>query len=226
MIGHSVGEIAAAHVAGVLSLADACTLVAARGELMGGLPDGGAMAAVQAAEDEVAGSLAGFGGRLSVAAVNGPRSVVVSGDADALGEWLPQWEGRKTTRLRVSHAFHSHRLEPMLGEFRRVVAGLRFAEARIPVVSNVTGALAGGELADPGYWVRHAREAVRFADGIAALHAHGVTRFFEFGPGGALTAMARECLGDDEDAVLVPALRARQPEAVAFAAFLAQAHIS
>ena len=134
--------------------------------------------------------------------------------------------GRKSTRLRVSHAFHSHRLEPMLGEFGRVVAGLRFAEARIPVVSNVTGALVGGELADPGYWVRHAREAVRFADGVRTLRGEGVTRFFELGPGGALTAMARECLGDDPDAVLVAALRARQPEPVAFAAFLGQAHIS
>ena len=230
LIGHSVGEIAAAHVAGVLSLPDACTLVAARGELMGGLPDGGAMAAVAAGQEEITASLARFTRRLSVAAVNGPRSVVVSGDADALHEWLPQWQGRKTARLRVSHAFHSHHLDPMLAGFRQVAAGLRLAEPRIPVVSNVTGALVTDELADPEYWVRHAREAVRFADGVRTLRNQGVTRFFELGPGGALTAMARECLDDDAGphdqtgTVLVPALRSRQPEPAAFAAFLGQAH--
>ncbi len=226
LIGHSVGEIAAAHVAGVLSLADACTLVAARGRLMGALPGGGAMAAVEATEEEVAASLAGYAGRLAVAAVNGPRAVVVSGDADALDEWLPRWDGRRVTRLRVSHAFHSPLMDPMLDEFRQVAAGLTFGEPQIPVVSNLTGALVAGELADPGYWVRHVREAVRFADGIAVLHAQGVTRFFEFGPGGALTALARQVLDGETETVLIAALRARQPEPEAFAGFLAQAHIA
>ena len=226
LIGHSVGEIAAAHVAGVLSLADACTLVAARGRLMGALPGGGAMAAVEATEEEVAASLAGYAGRLAVAAVNGPRAVVVSGDADALDEWLPRWDGRRVTRLRVSHAFHSPLMDPMLDEFRQVAAGLTFGEPQIPVVSNLTGALVAGELADPGYWVRHVREAVRFADGIAVLHAQGVTRFFEFGPGGALTALARQVLDGQDGMVLAAALRARPTEPAAFAGFLAQAHIA
>ncbi|WP_158698040.1 acyltransferase domain-containing protein, partial [Streptomyces prunicolor] len=228
LVGHSVGEVAAAHVAGVLSLSDACVLVAARGRLMGGLPVGGAMAAVRATEAEVRESLAGFGGRLSVAAVNGPRAVVVSGGQEVLEEWLqlPLWQGRRTTKLRVSHAFHSALVEPMLGEFADVVGQLQFAEPVIPVVSNVTGALTGpGELADPVYWVRHAREAVRFADGIAALAEAGVTRFVEVGPDGSLTALAREVLEEaGETAVVVAVLRARQSEPEAFAAFLGQAY--
>ncbi|UYQ66233.1 type I polyketide synthase [Streptomyces peucetius] len=232
VIGHSVGEIAAAHVAGVLSLADACELVVARGRLMGGLPAGGAMVAVQAGEVEVAESLAGFVGRLEIAAVNGPRAVVVSGDADAVEEWLAGWQGRKATRLRVSHAFHSPRMEPMLAEFEETVRGLRFDEPRIALVSNVTGGLVSAEVADPEYWVRHVRQAVRFADGVQTLWDLGVRRFLELGPDGVLTAMARQCLEDGEardvdvDAVLVSALRAKQEEASTFAGFLARAHIA
>ncbi|MGH3375541.1 MAG: type I polyketide synthase, partial [Actinoallomurus sp.] len=222
LIGHSVGELVAAHVAGVLSLPDACALVTARGRLMGALPEGGGMAAVQATEEEIAESLSAFEGRLSIAAVNGPRAVVVSGDLDALDEWLPQWQDRKTSRLRVSHAFHSHRMEPMLEEFRQVAEQLSFAEPRIPVVSNLTGEVVSAELTDPGYWVDHVRQAVRFTDGIRALHEQGVTRFFELGPDGVLTAMARQSL-DEDDAVFVSALRARKPEAETFAAFLGQA---
>ncbi|MFF3690544.1 SDR family NAD(P)-dependent oxidoreductase [Streptomyces sp. NPDC002187] len=228
LIGHSVGEIAAAHVAGVLSLADACALVVARGRLMGALPGGGAMVAVQADEAEVAESLSGFVGRLEIAAVNGPRAVVVSGDADAVEEWLPSWEGRKTTRLRVSHAFHSPRMEPMLAEFEQVARGLRFEKPRIAVVSNVTGALVSDELTDPLYWVRHVRQAVRFADGVRTLHDAGVRRFLELGPDGVLTVMARQCLEElgAQDTVLVPALRARHSEAETFAGFLGQAHLT
>ncbi|MGW7468545.1 type I polyketide synthase [Streptomyces xantholiticus] len=222
LIGHSVGEIAAAHVAGVLSLADAAELVVARGRLMGVLPSGGAMVAVQAGEAEVAASLVGFEGRLEIAAVNGPLAVVVSGDGDAVEEWLPRLEGRKTSRLRVSHAFHSPRMEPMLDEFRAVAERLTYAEPRIPVVSNVSGELVSGF--DAEYWVRHVRQAVRFADGVTRLWDLGVRRFLELGPDAVLTAMARQCVEDDTEAAFIPALRAKHSESETFAAFLGRAH--
>ncbi|WP_432040684.1 SDR family NAD(P)-dependent oxidoreductase, partial [Streptomyces cucumeris] len=226
LIGHSVGEIVAAHVAGAMSLPDACALVVARGRLMGALPTGGAMVAVQAAESEVAESLAGFGGRLEIAAVNGPRAVVVSGDADAVEEWLPRVEGRKTTRLRVSHAFHSPRMEPMLAEFRTVAEGIRFSEPRIPVISNVSGKQVTAELCEADYWVAHVRHAVRFADGVQTLYDLGVRRFLELGPDAVLTAVAGQCVPTGSDAVFVSALRAKHSEATTFAAFLGTAHIA
>ncbi|MEU3459408.1 SDR family NAD(P)-dependent oxidoreductase [Streptomyces sp. NPDC006733] len=222
LIGHSVGEIAAAHVAGVLSLADAAELVVARGRLMGALPAGGAMVAVQAAEAEVTGSLAGFEGRLEIAAINGPTSVVVSGAQDALTDWLAQWEGRKTTRLRVSHAFHSPLMEPMLDEFRAVADKLSYSSPRIPVVSNVFGEVVS--VFDADYWVRHVRGAVRFADGVGTLWELGVRRFLELGPDAVLTAMARQCVEDDTEAVFLPALRAKHGELDTFAGFLGHVH--
>ncbi len=218
--GHSIGEVAAAHVAGVFSLVDACALVAARGRLMQALPEGGAMLALQATEDEVRPLL---GGLVSIAAVNGPRAVVVSGVEGAVEEIRAHFGDRKSTRLRVSHAFHSPLMDPMLDDFHRVVEGLSFGTPLIPVVSNLTGQVAASEeLCSPDYWVRHVREAVRFADGIRTLTATGVTRFLELGPDGVLTAMAAESA--DADAVLVPALRKNRTEECAVVDALARLH--
>ncbi|MEU1287490.1 SDR family NAD(P)-dependent oxidoreductase, partial [Kitasatospora sp. NPDC005856] len=209
LLGHSIGEVAAAHVAGVLSLADAGALVAARGRLMQALPEGGAMLAVQAAEAEVR---AEIGDRLDVAAVNGPASVVVSGPAEVVEEFAARWtaEGRRTSRLTVSHAFHSALMEPMLAEFTEVLAGLTFAEPRIPIVSNLTGAVVDPEeIRTPGYWARQVRGTVRFADGLAHLAGRGVTRYLELGPDGVLCGLAQQSV---TEAVFVPVLRRGEAE--------------
>ncbi|MFF5854538.1 type I polyketide synthase [Streptomyces sp. NPDC012751] len=217
LAGHSVGEIAAAHVAGVLDLDDACTLVAARGRLMQALPEGGAMVAVQATEDEVRPLL---DDRVGLAAVNGPSSVVLSGEEEAV---LAVAAGfAKTKRLTVSHAFHSPLMDGMLEEFRAVTGKLAFHPPRLPLVSALTGRPATAEqLGDPGYWVRHVRETVRFADAFAALTASGAGRFVELGPDAVLTGLARECPHTD-DALFVALGRRHGDEPATLTAGLAR----
>ncbi|MFB7637123.1 beta-ketoacyl synthase N-terminal-like domain-containing protein, partial [Streptomyces sp. NPDC056149] len=226
LIGHSVGELVAAHVAGVLSLADACSLVAARGRLMQALPEGGAMLAVQAREEEIAGLLSES---VSLAAVNGPESVVVSGDADAVDvvrDWA-ETNGRKSSRLRVSHAFHSHRMDGMLAEFASVAESLAYEAPRIPVISTLTGAVASGdEVCSAAYWVRQVREAVRFADAVRAAADSGVSRFVEVGPDGVLTALAAATVAESEAAaVCIATQRADRDPEHAFVTGLAELHV-
>ena len=191
--GHSIGEITAAHVAGVLSLDDACTLVAARARLMRSLPSGGVMIAVQASEEELGELSAG----VSVAAVNAPDGLVLAGEADQVQLVAAQFAelGRRTRQLQVSHAFHSAAMDPILDDFRRAAERVSFHPPQIPLISNVTGGYAtAGLIGEAGYWVRHVRETVRFAAGIATLAASGVTAFLELGPSGALAALAQQNL--------------------------------
>ncbi|MFD9702976.1 SDR family NAD(P)-dependent oxidoreductase [Lentzea sp. NPDC059081] len=225
VLGHSIGEVAAAHVAGVFSLPDACALVAARARLMQELPSGGAMVSLQASEDEVIASLEGVVD-VSIAAVNGPRAVVVSGAVDAVLGVAKLWEerGRKVRRLSVSHAFHSPLMEPVLGAFHEVAARITYQPPQIAIVSNVTGeVLTADEVCSAGYWVRHLRQPVRFHDGVRRMRAEGVGKVLEIGPDGVLSAMAAECL-PGEDVVFIPLQRKEQDEANAVVTALARAH--
>ncbi|MFZ4265066.1 SDR family NAD(P)-dependent oxidoreductase, partial [Streptomyces arboris] len=224
--GHSIGELAAAHAAGVLDLADAASLVAARGRLMQSARTDGAMIAVQAGEDEVAALLAGREGQVAIAALNSPTSTVISGDEAAVEEVAGQLrqQGRKVKRLTVSHAFHSPHMDEVLEEFRRVAQGLTYHPARIPVVSNVTGTLATDEqLSSPAYWAGHIRAAVRFTDTVRHLEEQGVTTFLEVGPDGVLSALAGDTVANPGTVVAVPTLRRERPARQTLLAALATA---
>ena len=220
--GHSIGEIAAAHVAGVLSLSDACALVAGRGRLMQQLGGGGAMVAIAATEAEITAALDRAGGQVAVAAVNGPRSVVVSGAGVAVAEAGRYWrqQGRRVRRLRTSHAFHSPLVEPMLAELAAVAAGLSYAPPRVPVVCALTGEPDAELVASAGYWVRQAREPVRFADCVRWLAQAGARVFAELGPDGTLSALGQATTAagagvtgvSGADAVWVPLQRTGRPE--------------
>ncbi|GLB81274.1 polyketide synthase [Mycobacterium kiyosense] len=202
VMGHSVGEITAAHAAGVLSLADAARLVVQRGKLMAALPAGGAMVAVAASEAEVTPLMSA---QVSLAAVNASDSVVLSGPQHAVGAVAKQLaeQGRRVRRLAVSHAFHSALMEPMVDEFSRRLADLQVHRPRTPLVSNVTGELAGADYGSARYWAEHIRNPVRFSDGVSTVVGLGAKAFIEVGPGAGLTA---------EQEVSVATLTAGVPE--------------
>ncbi|MEU5785934.1 SDR family NAD(P)-dependent oxidoreductase [Micromonospora lupini] len=217
LIGHSIGELAAAHVAGVLNLPDACALITARGRLMQQAPDRGTMIAVAAAEDEVLATLTGWEEQVAIAAINGPASVVLSGDEAAVTQLAAHWQqaGRRTKRLRVSHAFHSPHMDRVLAEFEAVAGRLTFRPPTIPIVSNLTGLLATDEeLCSPAYWSAQIRRPVRFLDGMRTLAGMDVRRFLEVGPDAVLSAAGPDCLLDRErgTATFASTLRSERPE--------------
>ncbi|MGW4272651.1 type I polyketide synthase [Streptomyces seoulensis] len=215
LAGHSIGEVVAAYLAGVWSLEDAASLVVARGRLMQELAVGGVMVAVEASEDEVAALLTAG---MSIAAINGEASLVLSGVRDEVEAVLARLEGRRTKRLRVSHAFHSPLMDPMLEEFRRVASTLTYHAPSVPVISNLTGEIAdAGQLCTPEYWVEHVRGTVRFHDGVRALRDRKVTTFLELGPDGVLSGMVAE-------GGCVPSLRRDVPEDRALMTTLARLH--
>ncbi|MFC6094135.1 type I polyketide synthase, partial [Saccharothrix lopnurensis] len=211
LVGHSVGEIAAAHVAGVFSLADACRLVVARANLMQALPAGGAMVAVAAPEEVVAPLLVDG---VSIAAVNGPAALVVAGPEDAVRAVEERLSGHRTKRLRVSHAFHSALMDPVLEDFRRVLDGISFAEPRLAYEPTAVGAWNS-----PDYWVGQVRDTVRFAD---AVRATGAGLFVEIGPDGSLTGAVQD--GAADGALVVPLLRRDRDEPTALVTALARLH--
>jgi acyl transferase domain-containing protein/acyl carrier protein len=204
LAGHSVGELAAAHVAGVLSLADACLLVKARASLMAALPEGGAMWAVRATSEEVTPLLTA---EVSIAAVNAPGQVVLSGPRQAVEAVAARLPGRRSRWLQASHAFHSALMDPMLDDFAVVAASLTYDTPRIPIVSTLTGEPVAAFSAR--YWVDQVRGRVRFADAVTALRERGVVRYAELGPDATLVAAIEEtCPG----VLAVPALHAKRPE--------------
>ncbi|WP_131759623.1 type I polyketide synthase, partial [Actinomadura fibrosa] len=211
LAGHSIGELAAAHVAGVFGLEDAARLITARGRLMQALPSGGAMVAIQATEDEVTPHLTD---EVGIAAVNSPSSIVISGTEDAVAAVAAHFTDRKTTRLTVSHAFHSPLMDPMLDDFRKVAETVTYGKPTIRLAKDVSSA---------DYWVRHVRDAVRFADDVRHLEGAGVTRFLEIGPDGVLAAMARPTA---PDAVTAAALRRDRPEAATLLMAVANLHVT
>ncbi|MFZ9769257.1 MAG: beta-ketoacyl synthase N-terminal-like domain-containing protein, partial [Vulcanococcus sp.] len=224
LLGHSVGEVVAAHLAGVFSLEDALQLIAARGRLMQALPGGGGMLALLASQAQVEALMAEVPG-LSLAALNGPANTVVSGPLPALQalESLATASGIKATRLAVSHAFHSPAMAPMLAEFEQLLSGIAFHPPSLPLLSNLTGRLAGPEIASSDYWCDHVIHPVRFADGITAAAAQGVSTFVELGARPTLIGMARQCLSDPQ-LQWWPSLRPGQPDLQQLLSSLAGLH--
>ncbi|MFG1380954.1 SDR family NAD(P)-dependent oxidoreductase [Xanthobacter versatilis] len=196
MLGHSVGEYAAATLAGVFTLEEGLKLIAARGRLMQALPRDGVMMTVFAAEAEVAAAVAPYAADVSIAAVNAPRSTVISGRRAAVEAIAAGFEakGVKARALTTSHAFHSPLMQPMMAAFRALAESVAYGTLDIPILSNLTGRLETTALASADYWCRHVLAPVRFLDGISAAAARGISLFVEIGPRPVLCALGRETL--------------------------------
>ena len=195
--GHSVGEFVAACISGALTLEDALALVTRRAGLMQELPGGGAMAAVTAGEDVVRAALSEFGDTLAIAAVNSPTNTVISGDAgdlETLAQQLTE-QGVEVRPMKVSHAFHSPLMEPMLDEFEQFAGSVEVSDPQVDLVLNLTGELAeGAGSLSASYWRAHVRQAVRFMDSVRTLEQRGIHHFLEIGPSPVLVGMASQCL--------------------------------
>ncbi|MFE2598981.1 thioester reductase domain-containing protein [Streptomyces sp. NPDC059396] len=228
LTGHSIGELSAAHIAGILTLPDATRLVTARARLMQTMPPGGAMIAVQASEDEVRPLLKGRETEIGIAAVNGPTAVVISGDVEAAEEVAARLReaGRKTSRLPVSHAFHSPHMDGMLDDFRTTAKQLTYNEPTIPIVSTLTGHLAtGDDLRTPDYWTNQVRHAVRYHNALHTLQERGVTACVELGPDSVLSALAQNVFDSGRGGVTTVALLRRgRPEAETLVGALGRLH--
>jgi len=211
VMGHSVGEYVAACVAGVFSLEDGLRLISKRAALMQALPQNGAMAAIAVSEQVILEAIRPYVTQVTIAAINAPESIVISGNIDAVKKLTAEFvsKGINTKDLQVSHAFHSHLLEPMLSDFEAVLRDVKFAKPTIPLISNLTGAVVSGdEIVTTEYWVKHTRNAVRFNDGINALvNDFNITNFIEIGPNPVLLGMAQECISDTDSKLLLPSLR-------------------
>ncbi len=224
VMGHSVGEYVAAVAAGVFSLEDGLKLIAARGRLIQSLPAGGGMCVVMADEDTVRSALAGRTD-VAVAAINGPRQIVISGSDAALAPVIAEFAARQiaTTKLTVSHAFHSHLMEPSLGEFHRIASEVRYSPPQIPLISNVTGTKAGREIATSDYWRDHIRNPVQFTRGVAAL-AEQSRVFLEIGPQPILTGLGKRCV-EDPNCVWLPSLQKNTSDWQALLTSLSQLYV-
>lgn len=214
VIGHSLGELAAACVAGVFSLEDGLRLIAARGRLMQALPPGGEMLAVMASPEHAEKAIRAYPDELAIGVINGPENVVISGASSRIAETMEKLraEGIRCKRLKIAGAGHSALMEPILDEFEAIASRIKFQAPRLAVISNVTGTVASAdELCSPAYWRRHARETVRFADGVKALQASGCNILIEVGPNPTLLGMAREIV-DDASLAWVPSIQKERGE--------------
>ncbi|WUA14257.1 SDR family NAD(P)-dependent oxidoreductase [Streptomyces anthocyanicus] len=215
LAGHSIGELTAAHISGILTLQDACTLVTARARLMQNLPTHGTMIALQATEQEILPHLTGHEHHLTIAAINSPTSLVISGNQTAAQHIATQLakQGRKTKTLTVSHAFHSPHMDGMLHDFHHTATQLTYHEPTIPIVSTLTGNLAThNDLRTPTYWTDQLRNTVRYTQAIHTLHTAGVTTYTEIGPDATLTPLTASTVEDSDGVAAIATLRAGRPE--------------